>query len=180
MKDSWAKARTLCSAVMVVMAWVLWVKYEETLPPQYRPRHSWTPEAGYPDDGYGQCVADARTLATRGRRRSEDPSVRGLETPGLSGPGGQPHGVRLRRTARAPRPPRLDGTLTTQLEALIQQYPTFGYRRLWTWLRFREGCRVTPCTFPHSSQRNARTKRGTRPRATRRRSACPFRIGVRQ
>ena len=43
-------------------------------------------------------------------------------------------------------PPRLNPTLTTRLEALIRQYPTFGYRRLWVWLRFREGERITPKT----------------------------------
>jgi hypothetical protein len=30
--------------------------------------------------------------------------------------------------------------LASRLEALIQRYPTFVYRRLWAWLRFREGC----------------------------------------
>jgi hypothetical protein len=30
------------------------------------------------------------------------------------------------------------------LEALIQQHPTFAYRRLWALVRFRDGQRITP------------------------------------
>ena len=33
-----------------------------------------------------------------------------------------------------------------RLEALIQAHPTFGYRRLWALLRFREGQRITAKT----------------------------------
>src|SRR5262249_18483188 len=54
--------------------------------------------------------------------------------------------VRRCRIERVPTPPRLDPALTIRLETLIQQYPTFGYRRLWAWLRFREGHRITPKT----------------------------------
>jgi putative transposase len=54
--------------------------------------------------------------------------------------------IRRRSTERGPTPPRLNPELASRLEALIQRYPTFGYRRLWAWLRFREGCRVTPKT----------------------------------
>lgn len=54
--------------------------------------------------------------------------------------------VRRRSTGWTPVLPRLNPALTTRLEALIQRYATFGYRRLWAWLRFREGCRVTPKT----------------------------------
>ena len=32
--------------------------------------------------------------------------------------------------------------LVTKLQGLIQQYPTYGYRRLWALLRYREGLRV--------------------------------------
>jgi putative transposase len=32
--------------------------------------------------------------------------------------------------------------LEARLRALIQIYPTFGYRRLWAILRFKEACRV--------------------------------------
>lgn len=35
--------------------------------------------------------------------------------------------------------PRLAGDLVTKLQALIQEYPTYGYRRLWALLRYREG-----------------------------------------
>lgn len=47
---------------------------------------------------------------------------------------------------RPARAPRLDGELVTRLQALIQTHPTFGYRRLWALLRFREGRRLTPKT----------------------------------
>jgi len=40
----------------------------------------------------------------------------------------------------------LNETLATQIAALIRRHPTFGYRRLWALLRFREGVRVTPKT----------------------------------
>lgn len=37
---------------------------------------------------------------------------------------------------------RLDPVLVSQIHDLIRQYPTFGYRRLWAWLRFRQGVKV--------------------------------------
>jgi putative transposase len=54
--------------------------------------------------------------------------------------------IRRRSTERGPTPRRLNPELASRLEALIQRYPTFGYRRLWAWLRFREGRRITPKT----------------------------------
>lgn len=48
-----------------------------------------------------------------------------------------------RRPSRSPRPPRpLNGDLVARVAALIQAHPTFGYRRLWALLRFREGRRI--------------------------------------
>jgi len=40
---------------------------------------------------------------------------------------------------RAPRTPMLDDRLAERIRTLIHLYPTFGYRRLWALLRFREG-----------------------------------------
>ena len=36
--------------------------------------------------------------------------------------------------------------LVTRLTGLIERHPTFGYRRLWAILRFRDGQRITPKT----------------------------------
>jgi putative transposase len=36
--------------------------------------------------------------------------------------------------------------LVTRLTGLIERHPTFGYRRLWAMLRFRDGQRITPKT----------------------------------
>ena len=41
---------------------------------------------------------------------------------------------------------RVNEHLVTFLAALIQRHPTFGYRRLWAMLRFRDGQRITPKT----------------------------------
>ena len=38
--------------------------------------------------------------------------------------------------------PRLDGALAVRIQQLIERHPTFGYRRLWALLRFRQGIRV--------------------------------------
>lgn len=38
--------------------------------------------------------------------------------------------------------PRLSVTLTARLQALLTQHPTFGYRRLWALLRYRDGILV--------------------------------------
>ena len=39
-------------------------------------------------------------------------------------------------------PPRLSPILMTRLQELLRQHPTFGYRRLWALLRYREGLQV--------------------------------------
>ena len=49
----------------------------------------------------------------------------------------------LHRTEGGPaRRPRVDPPWMKRLRQLIQQYPTFGYRRLWVLLRFRDGLRI--------------------------------------
>ena len=46
----------------------------------------------------------------------------------------------LHRTTTTPVPtPKLAEGLVTKLHGLIRQYPTYGYRRLWALLRYREG-----------------------------------------
>jgi putative transposase len=42
---------------------------------------------------------------------------------------------------------RMNEGLAARIAALIQRHPTFGYRRLWALLRFREGQRITPKTI---------------------------------
>ena len=44
-----------------------------------------------------------------------------------------------RQTLRKPASPKLAEGLVMKLHGLIQQYPTYGYRRLWALLRYREG-----------------------------------------
>jgi putative transposase len=49
------------------------------------------------------------------------------------------------RPPAAPRPVRhrlVSDALVAQIQPLIEQHPTFGYRRIWALLRFRAGCRV--------------------------------------
>lgn len=43
---------------------------------------------------------------------------------------------------RPGRPQKVSEELLTQIQPLIEQHPTFGYRRIWALLRFREGCLV--------------------------------------
>ena len=51
--------------------------------------------------------------------------------------------ARLRaRAVIAAAPPRLDEVLAERLQRLIEQSPTFGYRRLWAMWRLVEGIRV--------------------------------------
>jgi putative transposase len=45
------------------------------------------------------------------------------------------------------RPVRLDPVLVARIQELIRQYPTFGYRRLWAWLGFRQGVKVNRKTI---------------------------------
>jgi len=50
---------------------------------------------------------------------------------------------------RGPRPSRgetINEPLAVRIADLIRRHPTFGYRRLWALLRFREGTRITPKT----------------------------------
>lgn len=47
-----------------------------------------------------------------------------------------------RRPSGEAPPPRLSTTLTARLQDLLTQHPTFGYRRLWAVLRYREGLEV--------------------------------------
>ena len=46
------------------------------------------------------------------------------------------------RCSKAQKEPTFDHLLTTRIEELIQKHPTFGYRRLWALLRFRDGLLV--------------------------------------
>lgn len=41
-----------------------------------------------------------------------------------------------------PRAPKAGAPWIAQVQGLIQQYPTFGYRRIWALLRFRDGIMV--------------------------------------
>lgn len=54
----------------------------------------------------------------------------------------------VRRHADGPRHrvPRIDSGLAARIDTLIHRHPTFGYRRLWALLRFREGHQITPKT----------------------------------
>ncbi|MGP0593942.1 IS3 family transposase [Nitrospira sp. T9] len=47
-----------------------------------------------------------------------------------------------RTAARKEAPPTLAEPLVMKLHTLIQEYPTYGYRRLWAWLRYREGLAI--------------------------------------
>ena len=49
-------------------------------------------------------------------------------------------------TQRPLRRAVLNEPLAMQIATLIRCYPTFGYRRLWALLRFRDGVRLTPKT----------------------------------
>jgi putative transposase len=51
-----------------------------------------------------------------------------------------------RASASRCRRPVINEALAARVAELIQAYPTFGYRRLWALLRFREGQRLTPKT----------------------------------
>jgi len=81
----------------------------------------------------------------RRRRTSKGGAAAGLATPGLPGARGGPQcGAPAVRVDR-----RRAGSvehLVTRLTALIERHPTFGYRRLWAILRFRDGQRITPKT----------------------------------
>ncbi len=51
-----------------------------------------------------------------------------------------PRAQRRREGAKQVRP--LDELLVARVKELIHQYPTFGYRRIWAMLRFRQGVHV--------------------------------------
>lgn len=48
----------------------------------------------------------------------------------------------LQIAKRPPKTPVLDEVLAARIHRLIQAHPTFGYRRIWAMLCFREGVRV--------------------------------------
>lgn len=71
------------------------------------------------------------------------------------------------------REPIVDELLAARIQRLIQQHPTYGYRRIWALLRFREGVRVNQKAvyrllrvkgwFVHQRQPKARPRvRGSR------------------
>ena len=81
----------------------------------------------------------------------------------------------VRASPRAPRQaPGLAEWLVRELAALIQQHPTFGYRRLWALLRFRQGHPVSRKTVYRVLKRKHwlvhQRPCPARPRARRRRS----------
>ena len=43
---------------------------------------------------------------------------------------------------RRPAEPQVNEVLAKRLKLLIEDYPTYGYRRLWALLRFRDGVKV--------------------------------------
>jgi len=53
--------------------------------------------------------------------------------------------TRVGPTSRRER--SINALLAERLRDLIQRFPTFGYRRLWAWLRFREGWKINKKTF---------------------------------
>jgi putative transposase len=55
-------------------------------------------------------------------------------------------GMRCAPSVDSRRTARMNEGLAARIAALIQGHPTFGYRRLWALLRFRDGQRITPKT----------------------------------
>ena len=39
--------------------------------------------------------------------------------------------------------PQLDEVLVQKIKALIERFPTYGYRRIWVWLRYKLGVTVS-------------------------------------
>jgi len=83
--------------------------------------------------------------------------------------------TRVEPTSRRIRP--VHALLAERIRDLIQRFPTFGYRRLWAWLRFREGWKINKKTvyrilqiqnwFVHQRQTTPRPRaHGWRSRAT--------------
>ena len=73
--------------------------------------------------------------------------------------------------------PKLTDNLVAHLHELIQEYPTFGYRRLWALLRYRDGLTVNRKTVYRALRIKQwlvhQCPRTPRPRAQRRRSRAP-------
>lgn len=62
-----------------------------------------------------------------------------------------PRSAMSERRSATQKEPTTDHLLTERIEELIQKHPTFGYRRLWAVLRFRDGLlvnRKTPVPHP--------------------------------
>jgi len=53
-----------------------------------------------------------------------------------------PRSAMSERRSGSPKEPTTDRLLTDRIGELIQKHPTFGYRRLWALLRFRDGLLV--------------------------------------
>ena len=49
---------------------------------------------------------------------------------------------------RRPAEPQVNEVLAKRLKLLIGDYPTYGYRRLWALLRFRDGVKVKEGSVP--------------------------------
>lgn len=84
--------------------------------------------------------------------------------------------VRPRDRKEPERSREMDHSLVERIRLLIHRFPTFGYRRIWAWLRHREGLRVNLKAvyrilrlkgwFVHQRQRTPRPRvRGRRSRA---------------
>ncbi len=72
---------------MMLLAWVLWVQHEQLSDSAVGQgyRRTWAPETGYPDDGYSDCVRDARTLANRQAEGERGANVESIEVKELIG-----------------------------------------------------------------------------------------------
>jgi hypothetical protein len=59
----------------------------------------------------------------------------------------------LQGAERIEKAPVVDEVLAARVRRLIQAHPTFGYRRIWAMLRFREGVRVNYIWAPGAVNR---------------------------
>jgi len=93
----------------------------------------------------------------------------------LNAPRASAEPTKVEPTSRRARP--VNELLAERIRALIQRFPTFGYRRLWAWLRFRDGWKINRKTvyrvlkiqgwFVHQRQATPRPRaRGWRSQAT--------------
>src|SRR5437870_11152490 len=63
-----------------LFAWVLWVQRETIDVGEAKYDRGWQVESAYPDNGYAQCIDDARTLATKEVEASKNmPNVKHAE-----------------------------------------------------------------------------------------------------